>query len=391
MAQANGRAYISPFSEAGLVDFLYVYNGDGTPARKAGGAAPTDADGAMAASNSSTSGNVEAGVHIFGVVYETNSGFDTQIGPDTLPTITAGGNKSVDLSNIPVSPNPAVVARRIVASKAIPPADYTGNTRGYELFFVPDGEINDNTSTTLTVNFFDSELLDSAENLLDILPEIGNGNNVTFYHNRLVVSGSGAINQARVSNPGEYEAFSALDGFLLMQNDGLGWLCSQEYRDILYGFKINETTAYTDNGDVPTAWPATIIDEGLGAGVHGVVFIDTRQGMSSEFLLLENYSGIFMFNGTFQRPELSYKIKDLWLSFSQDEVARKIQFYDDVLHQILYLNIPSELMILIGDYANSMTPDKIRWAKWIYTIEPNTITLFDKDNKLLIGSTGAPT
>ncbi len=391
MVPANDRAYITPFSQAGLNDFLYVYNGDLTPARKAGGTPPVDADGALAAANSATVGNVEAGIHIFGVVYETDSGFDTQIGPDTLATVTATGTKKVDLSAIPVSPNSYVVARRIVASKAINPTLYTGDTRGYELFFVPGGEINDNTSTTLTVNFYDVELLESASNLLDIMTDIISGSGLAFYHDRLVLTNPYNLPYvAYVSEIGQYEAFNAVDGLIEVAADGLGITCAQEYRDILYVFKINETVGFSDNGDVPSSWPSTIVDEGLGAGIHGVCYIDTRGGMSAEFLLLENYTGIFIFNGTFQRPELSYKIKDLWLSFAQNTVARKVQFYNDMLSSVLYLNVPDESMILMGDYANGMTSEVIRWSKWTYAIEPNTITLFDKPEKLLIGSTGTP-
>jgi hypothetical protein len=388
MAIMNDRAYITPFNDTGLNDFVYVYNGDGTPARKIAGDPPVDADGAMAAANSGTTGNVEAGIHIFGVVYETDSGFDTQIGPDTLPTVTATGTKKVDLSAIPVSPSSAVVARRIVATKAIDPAFYTGNTRGYEFFFVPDGEINDNVTTTLAVNFYDIELLEAATPLLELMSEVISGSALTFYHNRLVLMNPyGEPGLVRVSLPGEYEAFNEVDGIILAQFDGLGITTGQEYRDILYLFKINETLAATDNGDVPSSWPLVIIDEGLGAGIHGVCYIDTRQGMSSEFLLLENYSGIFQFDGTFKRPELSFKIKDLWLSFTQNTVARKIEFYNDVLRQMIFLNIPDDMMILMGDYANGMTPETIRWAKWTYEVEPNTITLFDKDEQLLIGTT----
>src|SRR5712691_443352 len=65
----NGRAYISPSDGlTGLAnEFIYVYKGDGSSARKAGGVAPVDADGIMVAVNSGIAGDVETGVHIFGV------------------------------------------------------------------------------------------------------------------------------------------------------------------------------------------------------------------------------------------------------------------------------------------------------------------------------------
>jgi hypothetical protein len=393
MVYANDRAYISPYNIGGSSYFVYVYNGDGTPARKIAGDPPVDADGALAAANSATVGNVEAGIHIFGVVYETDSGFLTQIGPDTLATVTAPGNKKVDLSAIPISPNSYVVARHVVASKAIDPTLYTGDTRGYELFFVPDGYINDNTTTTLTVNFFDSELLDSAAYLLEIASEVPNGNNLAWYHNRMVVIGEpGDPYIMKFSQPGDYETFDEVDGILSVQKDGLGLTNGQEYRDVFYAFKINETWAATDNGDVPSSWPLIIIDEGLGAGLHGVMFVANRQGINVEFLMVHNYSGVYQFNGTFAKPEMTYKIMDLWLGYTDidhgQEVARKCQFYNDPIRQRFFINIPSENTVLFGDYANGMTPEKIRWATWTYNTEPTTITIFGRENNFLIGSIG---
>jgi hypothetical protein len=391
MVPLNGRAYITPYRpNQSFNDFVYVYNGDGTPARKIGGIPPKDADGAFTAATGAA-GHVEAGIHIFGVVYETDSGFDTQIGPDTLEVYTSPGSVKVDLSAIPVSPNAYVDARRIVASKAIDPTLYNGNPEDYQLFFVPDGTINDNVTTILTVNFFDSELLEDASHLLDLATEVSNGKYLTTYHNRLIICGQGNPSDAnivRVSYPGEYEAFDNVDGFLTVQNDGLGIECAQEYRDVLYVFKINQTIAYNDNGDAPTSWPATILDEGLGAASHGVFFVDTREGMNTEFILLANYSGIFIFNGVFQKPELTYKIKDFWLDIDQVDIAEHIQCYNDVLHQILYISIPTLFMIFVGDYTNGLNSKDIKWGKWTFDVEPTTITLIQKDEKLLIGSNG---
>ena len=393
MVYANDRAYISPYNVGGSSFFVYVYNGDGTPARKIAGDPPVDADGALAAANSATAGNVEAGIHIFGVVYETDSGFLTQIGPDTLATVTADGTHKVDLSAIPVSPSGFVVSRQIVASKAIDPAEFTGDTRGYELFFVPDGEITDNTTTTLTVNFYDEELLDSAAYLLEVASEVINGNNIVWYHNRMVLLGTYQDPYIiRFSDPGEYETFNEVDGILSVQKDGLGLTNGIEYRDIFYAFKINETFAITDNGDVPSSWPIIVLDEGLGAGLHGVMFLDTRQGASIEYVCVHNYAGIYQFNGLFQKPEMSYKIRDLWLSYTNidngQEVARKCEFYMDAIRQRMFINIPSQNTILFGDFSNGLTPEKIRWATWTYDIEPTTITIFSRECNLLIGSIG---
>lgn len=382
----NNRAYIDPLT--GADEFIYVYNGDQTMARKAAGLPPVNADGALAVANSAVVGNVEAGIHIFGVVYETNSGFLSQIGPDTLPTLNATGAKEADLTNIPISPSSFVIARHIVVTRAIDPSDYTGNTRGYEFFFVPNGIISDNTSTSLSVSFFDADLLEDASNLFDLLTEIPKSGGLTVYHNRLISHGENDPNTAliRVSNPGEPESISALDGLILLPNNGNGLTNSFVYRDVLYITKINQTFAIVDNGDVPSSWPVTVIDNGIGAGIHAVVVVgNENDAQSVEFVAIFDQSGIYLFNGTFAKPELSYKIKDYWL----ESIALSHgpdQFYNDPIHQIIYINIPSSNTILIGDYSNGLNPKQIRWSKWTFDIEPTSITLFNKINNLILGS-----
>jgi len=384
----NNRAFITPIIVT--AEFLYVYNGDLTPARKAGGVAPKDADGALAAANSGSAGHVEAGIHVFGVVYETDSGYLTKIGPDTLPFVTAPGAQSVNLTNIPVSPSGFVIARRIVATRFIDPAVWAAapNTRGYNFYFVPGGEITNNTATTLTVSFFDGELLDDASHLLDLVAEIPAGNGLEVYHNRMVLyapnSDGGLIG---ISYPGEPEAISLLDGLIPIQARGMAILNARVYRDVLYIFQINKTFAIQDNGDVPSSWDVTVIDEGIGAGLHGTCTVNNDEGGTNvETLVTFDFNGIFFFNGLFQRPELSWKVKDFWLGLTRSELETECEIYNDVLHQRLYVNIPSLFMIFMGDYSNGFDPKNIKWTKWTFDIEPTTISLFSTDEKLIIGS-----
>ena len=83
-APYGGRAYLSPFAsftagdlliEKGLDnEFVYVYAGDGTAARKAAGVPLT---GNMTIANGAA-GTTDPGLHIFGFVAETISGFLTR-------------------------------------------------------------------------------------------------------------------------------------------------------------------------------------------------------------------------------------------------------------------------------------------------------------------------
>lgn len=398
----NGKAYISPtvIDNAGGVpgEFLYIYPGDNvTMMRKAGG---TRITGSLTAANSGTAGNVEAGIHVFGVVAETDSGFQTQIGPATLPTVTADGTKKVDISTVAAGPS-TTVKRFIVGSKAISTGLYTGNPKDYELFFIPGAVINNNTGGgSITVNFYDGELVDSAAHLLDLFADIPAGGGLGTYHNRMLIWGIGDdtthytnptfVNEVLVSGPDDFESFDSIDGLLLIPRDGLGVTYCQEYRDILYVANFNRTYGFNDNGDAPSSWPSTVLDQGLGIAKKGISSIWTYGGINTESIIILNDQGVHVFTGTFNKPELSYKITDFWKTLNKSNLRNgAIHSFTDATNQLIYINIPQFNMVLIADYANGLTADKVRWSKWTFASAPNTISLFGKDNKLYIGmSTG---
>lgn len=393
----NGKAFISPSTNTNLSglsgEFVYVYDGNGVNMmRKAAGVAPTLADGNMTAANSATAGNVEAGIHVFGVVYETNSGFLTQIGAVT-PTVNADGTHKVDLAAIPVfggGGGTLVTKRHIVASKLIDPSTYNNDPTSYQLFFVPNGTINDNTTTTLTVNFFDSELISDASHLLDLLSEIPAVGGLGTYHNRMLAwdydnTGLGIAN-VLVSYPGEPEAMDAVNGILQVPREGTGITFCQEYRDSLYVMKFNKIVAFQDNGDVPTSWPSANVDQGLGCGKHGVATVGIYGGTNIESFIVLNDQGVYLFTGNLNTPELSYAIKDFWKTITPLNInVGQVSAYTDPLHQQLFIVVPQFNMVLVGDYANGLSADKIRWTKWTFDRTPTTLMLFDKTNFLFLG------
>lgn len=398
----NGRAYISPSTNTNLGgisgEFIYVYDGGGVNMmRKAAGTGPTTAEGAMTAANSATAGNVEAGVHVFGVVYETNSGFLTQIGPShAYPTVTADGTHKVDLAAIPIfggGGGTLITKRHIVASKLIPSATYNGDPASYQLFFVPGGTIANNTATTLTVNFFDSELIDDASHLLDLLAELPAVGGLGTYHNRMLgwdIAGAfgdatDGINICMVSYPGEPEAMDTINGFIQVPREGTGITWCQEYRDILYVMKFNKIMAFNDNGDVPTSWPSAVVDQGLGCGKHGVLIVGIYGGINVESFITLNDQGIYMFTGNLTTPELSWKIKDYWRSIAFiDIINGLVSGYNDPLNQLLYIVLPNQATVLVGDYSDGLSAEKIKWSKYTFSNTPNCLLLFDKDNKLFL-------
>lgn len=384
MISYAGRAYITPNDGSiGLSgDFLYVYKGDGTTARKAGGAAPTTAP---AAAMSATAGNVEAGWHVFAVVYETDTGFLTKIGPGVALQVTDATHK-VDISSIPVSPDSFVVARRIVATKSIDPTLWDGNLLGYQFFEIPDGRIADNTTTSLTVNFYDEDLITDASPLLDLFESISAGAGLCTYHGRLVLYGENAnISLARVSNSGEPEAFDSVTGLVIFPLDGNPITNGQEFRDVLYLFKKSKTASVVDNGDDPTSWPIEIIDNGIGSPLHGVATILDSAGVNIDCILVANENGLFIFTGYYERAELSFKIKDYWFTMDRTKF-NKVQIVNDTLYQIIYIVMPNGL-ILIADHCQGLDPKNIRWAIWSFDILATAVALINTTT-LIIATTG---
>lgn len=115
-----GRVYITPFytdadgTERGLQnEFLYVYLGAGVVARKAAG--PTAA-GTLTIANGAA-GLMDAGLHIFAVVGETDTGYLSA--PTAFNTFTVVATNTLDFSNIPTFAGAFWTKRHLVASIAI--------------------------------------------------------------------------------------------------------------------------------------------------------------------------------------------------------------------------------------------------------------------------------
>jgi len=382
-----GRAYITPFStfnltvgtvEKGLQnEFLYVYAGDGTAARKAAGNPPTAGSLTIALGT----GNTDAGFHLYGVAYETNTGFITA--PARFTGFTNVAGNGVTFTNIPVSPDTFVVARRLVATKAI--TNYNGDTTGYDYFFIPDGRIPNNTATSLTnVTFFDADLLEDATHLIDNYAEIPAGAALGLYHNRLCLGATFTdISLGLVSEAGEPEAINQITGLLVVPLDGTAITHFQELRDILYVLKRAKTVGYSDNGDVPSSWPFTQLDQAIGCPVHGVATVIDSGGINVDYIITASFAGIMVFNGQYSRPELSWKIQNFW--FSQDrDTFRKIQIANDTIGKAIYLTLPDG-RLLKGDYSNGLDPKKIKWWPFRFDISISTVALVNI-NSVILGS-----
>lgn len=356
-------------------EFLYVYQGDGTPARKAAGIGLT---GSMTIANGS--GATDLGLHIFGVVSETISGYLTP--PAILTQFTTNG-QGVSFGNIPTSGDPNVIARFLVSSITIP--TFNGNLDGYQLFFIPNAVINNNSDTFLNnVSFYDADLLEDASHLSDNYDEIPAGAVLNLYHGRLCLGATyDDINLMLVSQPGEPEAISQIDGIISVYPDSNPITNCAEMRDVLYITKATKTFAYSDNGDTPSTWVSTVIDLALGSFNHGIATVLNSGSTSVDFLIIATYQGINLFNGRYITPELTWKIYNYWQDLDRTSF-NLIQIINNPINKILYIVLPNGKM-LMGDYANGLDPMKIRWSPWSFLMSVNTIGMFGI-NELVVGA-----
>lgn len=355
-----------------------------TSSFSAGGLPPVT-DAGVTVENTNTDGFCDLGLHVIGVVYETDTGYLTAPGPEVFGIQSfVNERKAIKITGIPTSPDSFVTKRHLVASKKI--GLFNGDDRGFQLYFIPEGTIEDNTTTELTVSFYDIDLLEDASHLLDNFEEIPAGVTLNTYHGRLALSATfDDISICYLSAPGEPEAIDQVDGIIIIPLDGNPVTNAQEFRDVFYLFKKTRTYAVNDNGDEPSTWQPVVLDNGVGASVHGIATVLDSGGVNIDFLLIVDYSGIMVFNGSYTRPagELTWKIEDYWLALDRNAFGN-IQIINDSLSKKLYMTLPNKRM-LYGDYTNGLDAKSIKWSKWRFDIETTTIALIETDT-LVIGA-----
>jgi hypothetical protein len=385
-----GRAYISPFAtfttgnipiEKGMSgQNLYVYLGTGAAARAAGVPTPV---GTLTTVNG-IAGNTDPGLHLFAVVFETDTG--ALSAPAAFDDFTTVATLSVSFSGVPVSANPAVVKRHIVATKVI--TGYTGNTTGYTYYFIPNATINNNIATTLSnISFFDADLLSDASHLLDNFQTIPAGAVLFLYHNRLVLATTFTdISIAYVSAVGEPEAFNQIDGLIIVPLDGNPITNGAELRDVMYLMKRNRTVSYVDNDDIPATWPLSVVDQALGTSVHGIATVIDSGSSTVDYLIIATQRGIAVFNGRYALPELSWKISEFWLRQNKS-LARYVQILNDAINQSLYITLPDR-RLLKADYSDGLDPQNIRWTVWVFDFKVNTVALVNINDLIIASESG---
>lgn len=370
------RVYFYPATNNGS-GFLQVWDGV-SAVRKAAGFAP--ATGVTAANGAA--GHVDPGVHKFGVCFITDTGFITPPGQKvagvfTPTSYTAPGALKVNLTAIPVG-GPEVIARYIVVTKS--------NEDLY--YFAPGGLINNNVATTLTLDFYDTSLLVSADYLFDLMEEIpayAPFNAMYTFHTRLFLAPG--KNFALVSRPSDPESFDKVDGLITVPNPSFETISAFcQIRDTLYLVKITGILATFDNGDEPATWPITEVDGGHGTFQNAIATISVHSPAlaENEMFLVADIGGIFIFNGALQVIPLTWKIDDLWDTLNIFQLP-KITIMNDSFQQVFYVLIPTGTsteanVLLVGDYTDGLTPLEIKWTVFTFPFVVSSIAMANFDD-----------
>lgn len=373
VAQYFGRALIcfsNGFQGAGSP---YIYDPDWTaPYCVPMALAIETGHSGFGAANSGTAGSVTAGVHSFMVLAETRSGFinmpfQAGSGVDVVATVTAPGSEQAVLSNIPTynvaGVYPHVTKRHIVMTAA-----------GLAEYFIV-ATINDNTTTSYTVNVDDTALTDgqSADvyfTYRDALPgAMVNG----IYHGRQIMLGDGSNSSTvLVSEVDQVESFVEATGFLLVnREDGQRATNIFLERDTLYLCKERAVWSTEDTGSGPETWPIYLAADGVGAVgpsciSGGQPWRGDQGGQDDSTVWIQDAKGLYKFNGGTAIP-YSRHIRPTWIALDVQGMARSEVHADVKNGRVLCLVAESghstPNLILAADVTTKVT----KWSKWTFT------------------------
>lgn len=376
----NNRCYITPHNRVSGISSksVLVYDGSGT-ARLAAGNVPTGFT--LGAVQSAGSGNCEAGIHLIAVAGLTNSGFITAPGPAIFAQVTSTGDHSIDVSSIP-NLGSNYVGCVILATKSIPVELYNGNQLGYEFFFVP-GVIVPTGTTTKTISFWDTDLLNSADYLFDNLSSIPAGLGLVNYNGRLAVwCEHDNQHTIRLSNAGDPETFDSTAGFITLDpsESQTGIKNCFEYRKSLILCKGNRFYGTSDNGDSPNSWGVDMVDKSAGTECFGVATVLDARGVNNDRAFVATIPGLISYEGFVKRPELSWNIEDIWKRINKAKF-NLVQVVDDPVNHRLLVSVPLDAAttishILYADYSKAYTvygtldEKQIKWDMWTFPTAP---------------------
>lgn len=221
--------------------------------------APEGPANAPTAATSATAGNVSVGTHKFRVFYKTRSGYWSQLGPEVSLTVSTA-SRSVDIAQI--AKGPAYVTGRVIAAT---PA--FSNT-----FYFLSGtamEINDNTTTSVTIDFTDANLT--------------NGTVVT--HPTDV--DQDLFRQITINAPGAVQSYSGRNAYWGLRHT---YVRNGDNGPLNMRFQCGYGA--TGNANLPNGWTEKVAGESVASALTGSIYGEpvriTGAGTTTQKGCLEN-------------------------------------------------------------------------------------------------------
>jgi len=318
-------------------------------------------------------GQTQQGTYAINVVYETDTGFISPpaSSPNLAIQVTASqDNVSITLINVPTSPLSYVTARYIIVATV----DQLGDIG--EFFFVPDNEgglINDNTTTSTTLSFYVTDLVESADNLFNLRARIPAGQNINVYAARLLLLGFQPPDSslARASNASDPETFDqTLESIIVNKDDGYLLTNDAILNSILYFWKEKGIWSTYDNGSDPVTWDVEPVDDAVGCGFRGLSCVSPpkARGSHANVIAFADDAGLYLFNGAVSNPELTWKVEDLWQTLID---ASGLNVLIDIKNKriiVFGFDLVSSLynLSLVADFSEGISAQAIKWDVWTY-------------------------
>jgi hypothetical protein len=319
-----------------------------------------------------TAGKIAIGTYNINVVYETETGFLTPPASSPNIAITAnvtGDTSSITLTNVPLSPSSHVIARYIIIAMQ----DSLGDVGTY--FFIPSGDggvINDNTTTSTTLSFFITDLVESADYLFNLRARIPAGQGINVYAARLVLLGFPQPDASilRLSNVSDPETFDqTLETIVVSKDDGYYVTNTASLNDLLYIWKNKGIRVTNDNGNDPVNWSVDDIDDAVGCGFRGLSTVSptVNKGSHSGIIIFADTAGAYLFNGYVINPELTYMIEDLWQTITDvTNVSCIIDIKEKRVFFFGFTNGELANLALVMDFSEGISHEKVKWDIWTY-------------------------
>jgi hypothetical protein len=245
------------------------------------------------------------------------------------------------------------------------------------------------------INFFDDDLIDSADFLFDSRSTLPCGLGLTIYNNKMCLWGvPGYEHYVFFSKALYVEIFDSTGGLLYLDpSDAISSIKNVVDHETSLLIQTQDRTYITvDNGNDPDSWRCDPLDKAIGAEVFSVSKILDSRGTSVKRFFQGDKSGIYCYEGGgFQDPAFTLNIIDLWNRINKREF-NKVQIVDDPENKFLYAAIPLDNStecshILQADYNNSfnrygmLVASQVRWSIWAMPWLVSCIVLDDNANK----------